>query len=84
MQDNGTWFTNTDEFDSSWVEIGGGDGMYCAITENAEFYITCTQNGKMFLKEIDADGNVDERIDPLGGPAQEILTGAETCEARSK
>jgi photosystem II stability/assembly factor-like uncharacterized protein len=72
MQDNGTWFTNTDEFDSSWVEIGGGDGMYCAITENAEFYITCTQNGKMFLKEIDADGNVlaHERIDPLGGPAQ--------------
>jgi len=72
MQDNGTWFTNTDEFDSSWVEIGGGDGMHCAITENAEFYITCTQNGKMFLKEIDGDGNViaHERIDPLGGPSQ--------------
>lgn len=71
MQDNGTWFTNTFEFDSSWVEIGGGDGMYCAITENAEFYITCTQNGKMFLKEIDADGNViaHERIDPESGPS---------------
>lgn len=71
MQDNGTWFTNTLEFDSSWVEIGGGDGMYCAITENGEFYITCTQNGKMFLKEIDADGNViaHERIDPEGGPS---------------
>lgn len=71
MQDNGTWFTNTDEFDSSWVEIGGGDGMYGAITENAEFYITCTQNGKMFLKEIDADGTVlaHERLDPEGGPS---------------
>jgi photosystem II stability/assembly factor-like uncharacterized protein len=71
MQDNGTWFTNTDEFDSSWVEIGGGDGMYCAITENAEFYITCTQNGKLFLKEIDVDGTVlaHERIDPQDGPS---------------
>ncbi len=71
LQDNGTWFTDTDEFDSSWVEIGGGDGMYCAITENAEFYITCTQNGKMFLKEIDAEGTVlaHERIDPELGPS---------------
>ena len=71
MQDNGTWFTDTDEYDSSWVEIGGGDGMYCAITENAEFYITCTQNGKLFLKEIDPEGNVlaHERIDPENGPS---------------
>lgn len=71
MQDNGTWFTNTFEFDSAWVEIGGGDGMYCAISENAEFYIVCTQNGKMFLKEIDADGIVQnhERIDPNNGPS---------------
>ncbi|MBK7130901.1 MAG: T9SS type A sorting domain-containing protein [Crocinitomicaceae bacterium] len=71
MQDNGTWFTNTNEFDSAWVEVGGGDGMYCAITENAEFYVICTQNGKMFLKEIDGDGNVlgHERIDPEDGPS---------------
>ena len=71
MQDNGTWFTNTTEFDSSWVEIGGGDGMYCAITENAEFYLVSTQRGKLFLKEIDADGNVigHERIDPSNGPS---------------
>lgn len=70
MQDNGTWFTNTSVFDSSWVEIGGGDGMYCAITNDAEFYITCTQNGKLFLKQIDSDGNViaHERIDPTDGP----------------
>jgi len=71
MQDNGTWFTNSMEFDTSWVEVGGGDGMYCAITENAEFYVICTQNGKMFLKEIDADGNVlgHERIDPETTPS---------------
>lgn len=70
MQDNGTWHTNTFEFDSAWVEIGGGDGMYCAITENEEFYITSTQNGKLFLKEIDAEGVVlgHERIDPEDGP----------------
>jgi hypothetical protein len=71
MQDNGTWFTEDADFDSLWMEVGGGDGMYCAITENAEFYIICTQNGKMFLKEVDAQGNVlaHERIDPEDGPA---------------
>lgn len=71
MQDNGTWFTNTTELDSAWVEVGGGDGMYCAITENAEFYIVCSQNGKMYLKQVDGDGNVlgHERIDPEAGPS---------------
>lgn len=71
MQDNGTWFTNTTEFDSAWTEVGGGDGMYCAITEGANFYLISQQNGKLFLKEIDGEGQVigHERIDPQGGPA---------------
>lgn len=70
LQDNGTWFTNTNEFDSTWKYIGSGDGMYCAITEGLDYYITSKQRGKLYLKEIDADGNVlsHERIDPEGGP----------------
>lgn len=70
MQDNGTWYTNVNDFDVDWKEIGGGDGMYSAITENEDFYIVCSQNGKMWLKEIDANGNVlaHERIDPEDGP----------------
>ena len=70
LQDNGTWFTNTSEFDSTWKYIGSGDGMYCAITNGAEYYLTSKQRGKLYLKQIDAAGNVlaHERIDPEGGP----------------
>jgi photosystem II stability/assembly factor-like uncharacterized protein len=69
LQDNGTWFTNTTEFDSSWKYIGSGDGMYCALTNEADFYLTSKQRGKLYLKKLDADGNVlaHERIDPTLG-----------------
>lgn len=70
LQDNGTWFTNTSEFDSTWKFIGLGDGMFCAITENLEYYITSSQRGKLRIKTIDPNGVVTghERIDPEGGP----------------
>ena len=71
MQDNNTWLTVDAEFDSSWVRITGGDGMFCAITEDAEYYLGSIQYGKLFLYQLDADGNVlaFERIDPEGGPS---------------
>ena len=71
LQDNGTWFTKTTEFDTLWKYIGSGDGMYCAMTNGLDYYVTCKQRGKMYLKQIDPDGNVlaHERIDPEGGPS---------------
>lgn len=71
LQDNGTWFTNTTEIDTAWKFIGSGDGMFCALTPNAEYYVTCKQRGKMYLKQIDANGNVlnHRRIDPEDGPS---------------
>lgn len=70
MQDNGTWFTNTTELDSAWVEINRGDGSYCAIPEGRNFYIMSTQNSKLYKKDVDDDGNFTTytRIDPTGGP----------------
>lgn len=70
LQDNGTWFTNSAEFDSTWKYIGSGDGMYCALSNGADYYLTSKQRGKLYLKEIDANGNVlnHERLDPVGGP----------------
>ncbi|MBD3637807.1 MAG: T9SS type A sorting domain-containing protein [Crocinitomicaceae bacterium] len=71
-QDNGTWFTNSAVFDTTWKYIGSGDGMYCALANGGDYYITCKQRGKMYLKQIDANGNVlaHERIDPENGPLQ--------------
>lgn len=70
LQDNGTWFTNTDDFDSTWKYIGSGDGMYCAMSEGLEYYVTCLQRGRMFLQNIDSNGipQAIERLDPEGGP----------------
>lgn len=71
MQDNGTWWTKYAAADSLWKRIGLGDGMYGAVSNGLDYYITCKQRGRMYLKEIDADGNVlaQERLDPEGGPS---------------
>ncbi len=70
MQDNGTWFTNTTEIDSPWVEVLRGDGSFCAIPEGRDFFINSWQQGKTVVQDIDNDGNVIsfQRIDPTGGP----------------
>ena len=70
MQDNGTWFTNSLEVDTPWVEIGRGDGSYCAIPEGRDFYLVSIQLGKTQIQDVDDDGNVlsFQRIDPTGGP----------------
>jgi len=72
MQDNGTWFTNSANFNDNWKYIGLGDGMYCGITSGGEYYVTSSQRGKLRVKKIDVNGNVlsHERIDPEGGPTQ--------------
>lgn len=71
MQDNGTWFTNQVHPDSPWVEIGRGDGSYCAIPEGRDFYLVSIQQGKIQIQDMDNDGNVlsFKRIDPTGGPS---------------
>ena len=71
MQDNNTYYTNSTDVTSPWKRLSGGDGMYCAITEDEEFYVTCLQYGRLFLNEVDADGNITavERIDPEDGPS---------------
>ena len=71
MQDNNTWYTNNTVADSAWVRLSGGDGMYCAIAENEDFYLTSLQYGRLFLGKLDADGDVleAERIDPESGPS---------------
>lgn len=70
MQDNGTFWTNSTDVNVPWKRIGLGDGMYGAVTNGLDYYITCKQRGKMYLKQIDANGNVlsQERIDPQDGP----------------
>ncbi len=67
-QDNGTWYTNTTNLTSPWVQPRGGDGSYCAISDNQAYYYFSIQNGKMMKATLDANGNKTAyaRIDPIG------------------
>lgn len=71
MQDNGTWFTNSENIDTLWKEVGIDDGAYCAIPEGRNFYVISSQLGRMYKKEVDDDGNIlaTNRMDPTGGPS---------------
>jgi len=67
-QDNGTWYTNNANLTSPWVQPRGGDGSYCAISDNQTYYYFSIQNGKMMKATLDANGNKTAfaRIDPIG------------------
>ncbi len=69
-QDNGSWFTNSSNPTTPWVQPHGGDGSYCAIADNHTSYYFSIQNGMRVVKaNLDASGNVLNfaRIDPIGG-----------------
>lgn len=67
-QDNGTWFTNNDTPASPWFHAHGGDGSYCAIADNRDYYYFSIQNAKIVKATCDANGNKTAftRIDPIG------------------
>ncbi len=66
LQDNGTFFTNTLDYNQDWQHSFYGDGGYCAITRNRTNYYLSWQTGKVFKFDIADDGTVDNltRIDP--------------------
>ena len=67
-QDNGSWFTNSDNLMKPWVTPRGGDGSFCAIADNQKAYYFSIQNGRIMRARLDGSGNVDSfaRIDPRG------------------
>jgi hypothetical protein len=67
-QDNGTWFSNNNVPTTPWFHAHGGDGSYCAISDNRANYYFSIQNAKMVKATCDANGNKTAftRIDPIG------------------
>ena len=66
-QDNGTWWTNTQNAATPWTQPGRGDGGFCAIDNGHNFYYTSRQLGKLMKSTLDANGNTIafNRIDPI-------------------
>lgn len=75
MQDNGTWFTNTQDASVPWTHPGWGDGGYCAIDNGHQNYYMSRQEGKVARMTLDAAGNVTafRRIDPIGPVEDDYL-----------
>ena len=71
MQDNGTWITHTEDNGAWWKEVHADDGSFGALPNGREFIISSSQLGRMYKKEIDANGNLlnTKRIDPANGPS---------------
>jgi photosystem II stability/assembly factor-like uncharacterized protein len=68
LQDNGTWYTNSNNPTTPWVHSLGGDGAYCAISNTGPYYMS-QQLGATAKTDVDANGNVlaYTRIDPVDG-----------------
>lgn len=68
LQDNGTFFVNSTQPTSEWVQPGLGDGSYCAIASGGNYYMS-RQQGKIGRFLLDSTGKILQkgRIDPDGG-----------------
>ena len=68
LQDNGTYFTGTNDFTQPWPKVFYGDGGYCAINHGRGTYYFSWEGGHTFKLAIDDNGTVTglTRIDPRG------------------
>jgi hypothetical protein len=68
LQDNGNFFTNTDNAAQPWVQTVNGDGAHGFIPAGKPFYVLSIQQGRVVKCQLDATGTVTgfQRFDPIG------------------
>ena len=68
FQDNGNFFTNTNDPEAPWTMPLNGDGAFAYLSENEEVNYLSIQKGKIFKIQMDDQGNREafRRIDPIG------------------
>lgn len=69
LQDNGTWFTNSNLASPPWIELMGGDGAFCAIADGRTSYYGSFQNGVVYRLLTNDAGAYTQwtRVDPTRG-----------------
>lgn len=75
FQDNGSWTTDDSNGTVDWLNIGGGDGAYCAIGDNGNSHYSSSQNGTVYRDWYD---NVAKEwkwteVDPEGATGQAFI-----------
>lgn len=69
LQDNGSFFVNSDNTQAGWVQPSLGDGAFCAMKPGSDVFYFSRQRGKTGKMRLDTNtGQVLEfqRIDPIG------------------
>ena len=75
FQDNGNFFTNSEDPNTPWVMPLNGDGSFAHFTAIEDVYYMSIQNGKVYKITIDENGNRTghRRIDPIGPNEQMFI-----------
>ena len=68
FQDNGNFFTNTNDPEAPWTMPLNGDGAFAYLSENEDVNYLSIQKGRIFKIKMDEQGNREafRRIDPIG------------------
>jgi len=68
FQDNGNFFTNTNDIYAPWTMPLNGDGAFAYISADEDVNYLSIQQGRIFKVQMDEDGNREafRRIDPIG------------------
>ncbi len=68
FQDNGTWYTDSENTKTPWIEDFSGDGSYNAIADQGLTRYVSSQFGNLFRLNFDEDGNFLSfaRVRPAG------------------
>jgi hypothetical protein len=67
MQDNGTYRLNAAISTAYWDAMLGGDGGFCAISSNSNYYYVSVQNGQTYRLKGNNPIYDWARVDPTGG-----------------
>jgi len=75
LQDNGSFFTNTNNVTAPWTWSCKGDGGYTYVFDTHDYYYFSIQEGKVYKSQLDANGNpvAFRRVDPIGGGGYEFI-----------
>jgi photosystem II stability/assembly factor-like uncharacterized protein len=75
FQDNGNFFTNTNDPEASWTMPLNGDGAFAHLSADEEINYLSIQQGKIFKVQMDEDGNRESfrRIDPIGAEEYQFI-----------
>ena len=75
FQDNGNFFTNTNDPEASWTMPLNGDGAFAHLSADEEINYLSIQQGRIFKVQMDEDGNREafRRIDPIGAEDYQFI-----------